>query len=273
MNRKTRHLALAVSIALGTTAVGIQAQTVVITKELQVPDIVNQPEYDLNVCADSGASGATGTFGKCASSLLVGPTGPTGADGAQGATGADGSPGPVGPTGPTGATGADGANGANGAQGPTGATGATGPIGPTGPAGGGTGGAGPSIIGGAAKKIKKDEDRYLPLFSGIGEDASDTESERQAFMPASGSVKNFYILLSPANSVASSSYTFTIRKNGASTSVTCTAGVTDNCSDTSNCADFNAGDKISVLSDPSATQPSNDLQVLWTATFEPTACP
>jgi hypothetical protein len=166
-----------------------------------------------------------------------------------------------------------GSQGPTGAEGPTGPTGATGPIGPTGPAGGGTGAAGPSIIGGAAKDIKKNEDRYFGLFGSLDANTTNNESEAQGYVPGTGSVTDFYILLSDDNTNASTSYTFTLRKDAVDTSVTCQVTTTDSCNDTTNCADFNAGQKLSVLAHPSDSDPSDNLDVVWTALFHSTPCP
>lgn len=135
MNRRTRHLAIAVSVALGTAAAGIQAD-VEIDPNLVIKQIASQPGFPNPMCY-SGGTGATGggvpgEVGNCA----VFPKGDTGATGATGPKGDTGATGPKGDTGATGAPGASGASGAPGAPGATGATGPSGgPVGPTGATG------------------------------------------------------------------------------------------------------------------------------------------
>jgi len=207
MKRRTKHLAMAISVALGTTALGIQAQ-VVVDGGLVIKDVETAQIMDMHLCADStGATGATGEVGRCP------------------------------------------------------------------PIAGGTGATGPSIIGGATKDIKKNEDRYFGLFGSPNANSSDTESDVQGIVPKTGSVTDFYVLLSDTNDAASSSYTFTLRKDGSDTSVTCQVTTTDSCNDTTHCADFTAGQKISVSSHPSDTDPTDNLDLVWTALFHQTPCP
>jgi len=73
MKRKTKHLAMAISVALGTTALGIQAQ-VVVDGGLVIKDVETAQVMDMHLCADStGATGATGEVGRCPP--IVGGTG------------------------------------------------------------------------------------------------------------------------------------------------------------------------------------------------------
>ena len=83
-----------------------------------------------------------------------------------------------------------------------------------------------------------------------------------------GTLSELRVRLSAAAGGAGSSYAFTVRKNGVDTSVTCTIAVAaTSCSDTTNSVSFSAGDLISVLADPSATQPTDNLEVRWTAKY------
>jgi hypothetical protein len=203
-----------------------------------------------------GATGATGTAG------TPGVTGATGATGV-GATGATGTAGTAGVTGATGATGV-GTAGATGVAGPTGATGLTGSTGAT-----GASGTSSSIIGGAASNIKRSGPRYFGLYgSTTNNDA--LASELLAFweMPAGGTVSNLFIRLSGAAGGGGTSYTFTVFRNHASTPVACTiSGPTQTCSDTTNTQAFLPGDTISIESNPSAVQPTDNLEVRWTLKF------
>ncbi len=70
----------------------------------------------------------------------------------------------------------------------------------------------------------------------------------QNIIPAAGTVKNFFALVETAPQ-AGRSWTFTVRKNGADTAVTCTIvgdGVLRTCSDTVNTAAFVSGDLIAI---------------------------
>jgi hypothetical protein len=90
----------------------------------------------------------------------------------------------------------------------------------------------------------------------------------QAVVPSSGTISRFYVRLSGAAGGGSTSYTFTVRIDGADTGITCTAtGAATSCSDTSNSASVTAGQLISILADPSATQPNDNLDLVWSARF------
>jgi hypothetical protein len=112
---------------------------------------------------------------------------------------------------------------------------------------------------------------YVGLFGSTNDnnEAQATEGLVQAPMPAGGTVRNLYIRLEANNAVASSTYTFTVRKNGVDTGVTCQIGNGSNiCNDTTNTAVFVAGDNISIEVTPSSpTQPTDNLEVHWTATY------
>ncbi len=143
MNRTSRKLVLAISIALGTSPLTLQANIeldpgpgngVVIT------NMDAQPGFEVPVCYSDGTSGANGELGNC----ITPPVGPTGATGEAGPTGPQGEAGPTGPMGDMGPTGATGEVGPTGLQGdtgpqgdigPTGADGIQGPQGDTGPVG------------------------------------------------------------------------------------------------------------------------------------------
>jgi len=91
----------------------------------------------------------------------------------------------------------------------------------------------------------------------------------QNVIPAAGTIKNFYAFVETAPT-AGHSWTFTVRRNGADTSVTCTIvgnGVLRTCSDTTHTGAFVAGDLISIrvsdLNNPSGTPGQ------WTAQFAP----
>ena len=108
MNRTFKPLTIAVSIALGTVAAGVQADIILNPvgatgatggSGVIITNLNNAPDFDVPVCVSDGDPGTAGQLGKCAGGS-IGATGPTGATGA---------PGPTGPSGPPGPTGAPGA--------------------------------------------------------------------------------------------------------------------------------------------------------------------
>ena len=207
---------------------------------------------------EQGPQGAIGPQGATGPQGLQGATGP---QGPQGATGPQGPQGATGPQGPQGATGPQGPQGATGLQGPQGATGLQGPQGPQGPSatiiGGGTGSA--NLSGGAV--------RFVPTFHS---DVQATEGMLDQAMPIGGILSDLYVRLegSPGGST---SYTFTIRKGGLDTGLTCTiSGSATSCSDTdpAHAVTFSAGDLISVRAVPSAANPTA-RSMRWTAKFAP----
>src|SRR5437868_4986959 len=83
---------------------------------------------------------------------------------------------------------------------------------------------------------------YVGMFGA----ACGTETEVQLPMPANGTVQELHATLSVAPG-SGNSVTFTIRKNGSSTSVTCTiSGTATSCGDSSNAIGFATGDLISM---------------------------
>ena len=92
----------------------------------------------------------------------------------------------------------------------------------------------------------------------------------QNIIPAAGTVKNFFALVETAPQ-AGRTWTFTVRKNGADTAVTCTIagdGVLRTCSDTVNTAAFVSGDLIAIRISASLLAPTN-TPAQWTAQFAP----
>jgi outer membrane protein assembly factor BamB len=123
------------------------------------------------------------------------------------------------------------------------------------------------IIGGGTGSVNLQgaSTNYVPMFNS---NRSAVESEVQQFMPVAGTVSNFYVNLdgSPGTSRW---YTFVVRKNGADTPLTCTIADTDTTgSDLTNSVSFAAGDYISIMSTPSAANPTG-RSMLWTAKFSP----
>ncbi len=169
-----------------------------------------------------------------------GDTGDTGAEGPQGIQGPQGNPGP------------------QGIQGPPGAQGPQGPAGPTG---------GNPLIGGTSGFQNVRDARFIGMFS---TNLNSSETVVQNVIPAPGTVKNFYFFVETAPA-AGRTWTFTVRKNGSNTPVTCTIlgnGVLRTCSDTTNSAAFAAGDLISIRISASSPAPSG-TPGQWTAQFAP----
>ena len=109
------------------------------------------------------------------------------------------------------------------------------------------------------------EPGYLGLFrtSGSG------ESGTQFPMPA-GTVRELRVRVPIAAGPAGSgnTWTFTVRKNGSSTGITCTVLETaTSCSDLVNTSYFAAGDLISIRVD-AISDPANS-EGFWTAQFTP----
>ena len=175
--------------------------------------------------------------------------------------------GPQGPTGPIGIQGFAGdttSTGATGYTGPPG-EGRIGPMGQRGPQG--PTGTPKSIIGGSAKTTNN-ETTFLGLFK--NENSLIDESQVQYIMPFSGTLSKLYIFLnkSATTGLNVGSRTFTIRKNGISTSVTITFNNSSTTikSDTTNTVSFSEGDLLSIASLCSGTT-QNDIEVRWTALY------
>lgn len=200
---------------------------------------------------DTGDTGSKGDTGDKGDTGNTGGTGPTGATGNQGPAGA------TGPQGPAGATGADGVKGDTGSTGPAGATGATGEAGVT-----------EIVLGGMAKDIKKASDRYFSIF--WADNANANESFSRQILPVPGDVSELNVGLSAAPTVANSSYTITVLKNGSPTDLGCTITAAETtCSDGADSVTFAAGDAISLRASPSATEPADNLEVRFTVKLEP----
>jgi len=127
-----------------------------------------------------------------------------------------------------------------------------------------------SVVGGAARGLKKNLTLYVGAY-GFPAKAAKLESAAQWPVPADGTLSNFYVQLSRAAGETGASYVFKVRVNGGEPvgTLTCTASdVATSCSDTTSSVPVSAGSLLSVQVVPSApTQPSNNLDVKWTASF------
>ena len=232
-----------------------------------------------------GAQGPVGAQGVPGPAGAVGPQGATGPQGPQGTPGATGDTGPQGPPGTTGAQGPGGSQGSQGPQGIAGATGAQGSQGPAGPqgAGGPTGPQGPegpigpqgprgpsaTIIGGGtgSANLSASANRFVPAFYS---NVSANETAVNQIMVIPGELSYLYVRLdnSPGGTT---SYTFTVRKNGVDSTLSCTIiGSATSCMDIdpSHSLIFDAGDLISIKAVPSSPNPAARA-MRWTAKFAP----
>jgi hypothetical protein len=165
----------------------------------------------------------------------------------------------TGPAGAHGATGLQGPAGAQGAQGAAGATGATGAPGVNRDVIGGGDGGCPTPAGAAT---------YFVGMFGANCANPTPEGAVQLAMPANGTVQELHATVFPAPG-AGNSLTFTIRKNGASTSVACTvSGTATSCADSNNAIGFSTSDLISVQVVQTAGVAAN-LDYGWTSQFVP----
>jgi len=94
-----------------------------------------------------------------------------------------------------------------------------------------------------------------------------TELRVQNIIPASGTLKNFFVFIEAAPGGATS-WTFSARRNGANTTLTCTiSGAATSCSDMTHSAAFVPGDLISVQIISSGVPAAARMQ--WTAQYAP----
>jgi len=205
-----------------------------------------------------GSQGSTGPAGPPGLRGSRGRQGPPGEQGSQGLAGSQGTAGPTGPQGPSGPPGPQGPPGEQGSQGLAGPQGAAGPTGPQGPSativGGGTNDA--NLAGSAV--------RYVPMFNA---GRFTNESDAQQIVPVGGSLSRLYVRLNGSPG-SGDSYTFTVRRNGADTSLSCTiSGSATDCSDTADSVQLQAGDLIAIAAVP--TSSPTGRQMSWTARFEP----
>jgi hypothetical protein len=104
-------------------------------------------------------------------------------------------------------------------------------------------------------------------FMGLGGVAQATESLAQVPIQTSGTLSNLDIRLTAGPGTSPNSWTFTVRKNGANTAMTCAintaAGV--QCADNSNTVSFAAGDLLSIQIVPNSA-PTTSIS-RWTAKF------
>jgi hypothetical protein len=135
-------------------------------------------------------------------------------------------------------------------------------IGPTGPASSTTSN---SMIGGLARNIKRDNTTYFGIYAGSYDDNADAnESNVISYIPFNCIISNLYINISGSAGASTTSYTFTVRKNGVNTTISTTIiGASQSGTDLIDSATFNSGDIFSISATPSNPQPTDNLHVRW----------
>ncbi len=107
---------------------------------------------------------------------------------------------------------------------------------------------------------------WVPMFNSA---RTTTEITVQQALATAGTLSRLFVRLDAAPGTAGSgrSFTVTVRRNGAATTVTCAIlDTATGCADTTNTATFAAGDLIAVHVAPSATAPTARA-LRWTAQF------
>jgi len=127
--------------------------------------------------------------------------------------------------------------------------------------------AGESIMLGSSGTVPNDQIRYSTLMGRGTWD--DTENDVRTVIPTDGTIKNLYVRLSADPGNAPDGYKFTLRKGGASQSltVTITADATTG-SDTTHDIAVSAGDVVTFMSEP-LNGPATQPQAGWGFTFVP----
>lgn len=123
-----------------------------------------------------------------------------------------------------------------------------------------------SVISGSTGSVKRSAKNYFTI--GGPTPANATEGNAQIAMPFACTVSDLYVRITAAVGGSGSSQTFTVRKNGAATAITCTisGAAGQSGSDTANSVAFAAGDLFSIESNPSTgTLPTDNLVVYWAA--------
>lgn len=113
------------------------------------------------------------------------------------------------------------------------------------------------------------ETRYSGIHTGNSANSA-TEGEVRQVCPTAGTLKNLYISLSIDPGTSPDAYTYTLRKNGADTTLTCTI-VADNTTgnDTAHTVAVVAGDVLTMSIAPVST-PSGQPRAAFGFTFAPT---
>jgi len=123
-----------------------------------------------------------------------------------------------------------------------------------------------SIIGGDTRheRLENDQVNFVGMFRSVH---SISEDVVQQAIPISGDVSKLYVTVGAAPG-AGNSYSFTMRKNGADTSLGCVvANAATTCADTTNSVAFEAGELISLKATPDAFFSTHTVR--WTAKFTP----
>jgi hypothetical protein len=209
----------------------------------------------------TGSQGTQGSQGAQGNQGVQGATGSQGAQGVQGATGSQGSQGVQGTQGVQGAQGTQGAQGFQGFQGNQGTQGVQGFQGAQGNQGfqgaqGNQGAAGNSAM--LAWRSDDGGNTTSATFLGawaISATASTDEFTSQIVITSPGVLRN---LLGSLETAATPTFTYTVRKNGVDTALTCTVPtLSTSASDTTHTVTVAAGDRISLKCVTSVASSSN----------------
>jgi hypothetical protein len=124
-------------------------------------------------------------------------------------------------------------------------------------------GAIPEIIGGTSGAAMANG---ATSFMGMFSVANATESAVQVPVQTSGTISNFDVRITAAAGALPNAWAFTLRKNGASTAITCTISGTTatQCADNSDTVSFASGDLLSIQVVPTSA-PTNTAIGRWTA--------
>jgi hypothetical protein len=96
------------------------------------------------------------------------------------------------------------------------------------------------------------------------DDMQTTENQVSYVAPQTGLMKRLYVK-SPA---PTTSYVFTLRQNGGSTTITCTTTSTTPCTDTTHTAALAAGDTVDIMIQP-AGGAATATDIMWVVEFDP----
>lgn len=129
--------------------------------------------------------------------------------------------------------------------------------------------AGESIMLGSSTSVQDDQARFTTPMASV-ESWDDTENDRRTVMPTAGTIKNLYVRLNADPGTDPDAYRFTLRKGGASQTLTCTITADDvTGSDTTHSVAVAAGDIITFMVEPLNGPAVEPATAGWGFTFVP----
>ena len=141
-----------------------------------------------------------------------------------------------------------------------------------GPGATGATGAGAGALSGQGQTIKRNSTtrffgkwfNFVAAIPDVPVVSNATESTMQEAVVSAFTVSSLKISLSAAAGSAGNGYTFTVRKGGVDTAVTCQIlGTATSCTDTTNSVSFAAGDLFSIKAVSSAAGAVDNLDAFW----------